>query len=131
METDFEGASAQIDRVESTREPQNGKVVSAKAWCGIPKNAEKFHVGVYWANEIPVTLHFAANAQTSLYLGDNEENWMPLDVFAGQNEIVVEFFPDADHVFVANFLPPPKPSEASEPESIAQEQSDEATDTAK
>ncbi len=133
LETDFEGASAQIERVESVREPQDGKVVSANVWCGISTDAEKFHVGVYWANEIPVTLHLATDAETPLYLGDNEENWKPLDVFTKQNGVIVEFVPDADHVFVANFLPPPKPAEDSKPESLEQseqEASEEATATA-
>lgn len=128
LETDFENASAVIERVESIREPQNGRVVSAKALCTPLPQSEKFHVGVYWANGVPITLHLNTGSKTSLYLGNNDDVWTPLDVFAGQNGVVAEFVPDADHVFIASFVPPPKPTENPQPESleeIEQEQSEE------
>jgi zinc D-Ala-D-Ala dipeptidase len=132
LEADFENASALIERVDSVREPQNGRVVSAKAWCAIPSDAEKFHVGVYWANGVPVTFHLNAPPEIPLYLGSNDDVWTPLDVFAAPHGVTVEFVPDADHVFVANYVPPPKPAETiaeSETiEEVEEEQSEERSE---
>lgn len=124
LETDFENASAVVERVDSVREPQNGRVVAAKAWCGLPSGAEQFHVGVYWANDVPITLHVDLPAETTLYLGNDENVYTPLDVFAGQNGVVVEFVPAADRVWIANYLPPPKPADDASESEPEQDQSE-------
>jgi len=133
LETDFEGASAQIERVESVREPQNGRVLSAEAWVvgsleeeqtgesgqdiALPNDPpiqqpNDLRVGVYWAKEIPVTLHLALPNDAPLYVEQQPDIWTPLTEYTSEpNGIVVRLIPEADHVIISTTLSPPKPEE--------------------
>ena len=111
LETDFEGASGSGLSVATTSDA-TGRAIRAEGGGAIPPDAKKLHIGLYWAKGVPVTLRLRSEmgaGDATFYVGDNKENWQPIpEVRRGDETWILELTPEADRVYLANFLPEPK-----------------------
>ena len=116
LETDFPEARA-ANLAMNTTTDANGRAVHAEGSCVIPPDSDRLRVGLYWAKGVPVTLRLPAEISASpplsapvFYLGDNKEKWEPIStVQRGDENGVLELTPDADRVYLTNYLPEAPP----------------------
>jgi D-alanyl-D-alanine dipeptidase len=121
LETNYEGASAVDLHFESVRNAK-GMVLQADVACALPPDAPitpeghpRFSVGLYWANNIPVTLHLHWPAYLSiptLYLGDGKEEGHPVTDFDRQGDMLtLEILTPHDRRILTNVPPVPAAEE--------------------
>jgi D-alanyl-D-alanine dipeptidase len=131
LETDFAEARAADCRMETTRDV-NGRATHAEGSCAFSPDAEptpdgfpRWHVGLYWARGVPVTLRLrdglSGSALPTLFVGDGKESWEEFaELQCEGRDVILHLTPSADRVYLTNLLPPPKPPEAA-PEEAPEE----------
>lgn len=118
LETGFPDARAGAGGFTTERDAFTGKPLRANGVCKWLTDAGEFRVGVYWGQEIPVTLrvvHGHAGFAPPFTISDGEENWTPIEEARyGDETVVLQFTPQAEKIQIANFIPPP-PEKTGEP----------------
>ena len=121
LETNYDGASAVDLHFESTRDVK-GEVLQAEVACALPPDATltpegnpRFSVGLYWANNIPVTLHLhwpTHLPMPDLFLGDGKEEGHPVAEFERQGDtLTIPILTDRDRRILTNVPPTPADEE--------------------
>lgn len=121
LEAGYEGASAAGLEFRSERNAQ-GKVLQAEAFCALPADAPlteegqpRFSVGLYWAKEIPVTLHLhwpASLPIPTLYFGDGKEEGHPVTEFERKGDtLTLPLLAEHDRRILTNVPPVPATEE--------------------
>lgn len=115
LETGFAEASAGEGTFETYREPLRGNPEYAEGTCVWPDELPEFRAGIYWGQDIPVTLtilHRKGRSEDTFYLSDGGENWTPIsDVTPEASRTTLRFVPKAERVQIATYIPEP-PAEA-------------------
>ncbi len=112
LETDFPNSPASNLHISFSRDPKDGKVLSAEGNCELPENAPltaegipNWRVGLYWAKNVPVTFYLHWNSSLpcpSLFIGE-KESWEPIaETERSKGVIAFCVTPTSDRTFLSN-----------------------------
>ena len=111
LEPDFEGIAHNQVALTYTIDPKTGKPLSAEGDFEVSTAQDKWRIGLLWASEVPtiLRLHLPSSKSSSpLYWGVNRENWVGAPTIERESKIItLRTTPEADRLYVANFIPPP------------------------
>jgi D-alanyl-D-alanine dipeptidase len=114
VETDFDGACAADIEVDMERDGA-GKPLQARVVAGAKiepdhSGSPSLHIGLYWANGVPVTLNVLwprTAPDPCLYSGDGKGAWTPLEGAERDGSLmVVRLTPQADRIRITSSPPP-------------------------
>ncbi|MCS6775891.1 MAG: hypothetical protein NZ557_05060 [Chthonomonadaceae bacterium] len=111
LERDFPEASAGSGSITTHREALTGKPLRVEACCEWPVHLPVFRVGIYWAEDLPVSLKIRRSGGMPVrdfYLLDVKGEWRPIEGRScTAEEVTLHFTPDAERAQVASYVPEP------------------------
>jgi D-alanyl-D-alanine dipeptidase len=113
LETDFAHAAADDPQIATVRD-FNGRAIQAEGSCAVPiagaptpSGLPSWCVGLYWARDVPVTLHLSwpsSPTTVELFAGPALESLEPIpDVNRDGDTLTIHITPAMDRVILSNF----------------------------